>query len=255
MSLRIRSHDDLRLETNVASATRLSSLRAAATIGTVRVPAGPSADRSQLGTVLAVVGAGLLMQGAGDALARTGHQAPVLALFIVGLIVIFTPCAWRLTGSSVSRAERVQVSLVLGVGLLASYIIRSPLILDGFDELAHGGTLMALLDGRSLFATNTVLPVGPYYPGLELVTVAVKWLTGLPLVLDQLVVLVAVRVVLVLCVFLLVERACRSARAGGIGVLAYAASPQFYSFDAQYAYETLALAFAAAVVLPPVRLY
>ena len=98
------------------------------------------------------------------------------------------------------------------------------------------------------FPTNSVLPVSPYYPGLELATAATRWLTGLPLVLDQLIVLAAVRIVLVLGVFLVVERACHSSRAGGIGVLVYAASPQFYGFDAQYAYETIALAFAVAVV-------
>ena len=95
---------------------------------------------------------------------------------------------------------------------------------------------------------NSILLVSPYYPGLELATAATRWLTGLPLVIDQLIVLAAVRLVLVLVVFLVVERACRSSRAGGIGVLVYAASPQFYGFDAQYAYETLALAFAVAVV-------
>lgn len=204
--------------------------------------------RPRTGTVLAVVGSGLLMQGVGDALARTGHQSFVLPFFLLGLVIIFLPCAWRLTSSNATRNERVWVSLVLGVGLLASYIIRSPLILDGFDELAHGATLMRLLDGRSLAPTNTVLPISPYYPGLELVTIATKWLTGLPLLIDQVIVLVAARVVLVLCVFLIVERVCRSPRAGGIGVLTYAANPEFYSFDAQYAYETLALAFAVAVV-------
>ena len=60
--------------------------------------------------------------------------------------------------------------------------------------------------------------------------------------------LAAVRVVLVLVIFLVVERVCHSSRAGGIAVLVYAAGPQFYGFDTQYAYETLALAFAAAAV-------
>ena len=56
------------------------------------------------------------------------------------------------------------------------------------------------------------------------------------------------RIVLVLCFFLIVERACHSSRAGGIGVLVYAANPEFYSLGAQYGYQTLALAFAVAVV-------
>ena len=79
-------------------------------------------------------------------------------------------------------------------------------------------------------------------------TASTRWLTGLPLALDQVIVLAAARIVVVLGVFLVVERACRSSRAGGIGVLAYASNPQFYGFDAQYAYETLALAFAVATV-------
>ena len=205
-------------------------------------------SKSRLGTVLALVGTGLLMQGVGDALDRTGRQPPALPLFLCGIAVVFTACAWRLTGTKASRKERLWVSLVLGLGLLASYIMGHPLLLDSFDEMAHGATLVRMLDSRSLFPANTILPISPYYPGLELVTVATKWLTGLPLALDQVIVLIAARIVLVLCVFLIVERACRSSRAGGIGVLVYAANPQFYGFDAQYAYETLALAFAVAVV-------
>ena len=123
-----------------------------------------------------------------------------------------------------------------------------PLLLDTFDELDHVGTLARILDSHALFPTNTVLPISPYYPGLELATAATKWITGLPLVIDQLVVLSVIRVVLVLGVFLVVERATHSSRAGGIGVLVYAASPQFYGFDAQYAYETIALAFAVGAV-------
>ena len=212
------------------------------------VPVTPPVDRSRLGVVLALVGAGLLMQGAADALARAGHESLARPLFLCAISLLFAACAWRLTSAHAARRERVWVSLVLGLGLLASYVMHHPLQLDGFDELAHVGTLTRLLDSHTLFPTNSILPVSPYYPGLELATAATRWLTGLPLVVDQLIVLAAVRVVLVLVVFLVVERACHSSRAGGIGVLAYAASPQFYGFDAQYAYETIALAFAVAVV-------
>src|SRR5258708_3553304 len=62
------------------------------------------------------------------------------------------------------------------------------------------------------------------------------------------VVLVLARIVVVLCVFLIVERACHSSRAGGLSVLVYAANPEFYSLGAQYGYQTLALAFAVAAV-------
>ena len=216
--------------------------------GSRRQAALPMNHRSRLGSVIAVVGVGLLMVGIADALGRTGHQSPVVPLFLAGLTFIFAPCAWRLTGTAATRNERIWVSVILGLGLLASYLLRSPLIFDDFDELAHGATLTRLLDGGALFHTNPVLPVSPFYPGIELVTIAARWLTGLPLLLDQMVVLVLARIVVVLCVFLIVERACHSSRAGGIGVLVYAANPEFYSLGAQYVYQTLALAFAVAVV-------
>jgi hypothetical protein len=223
-------------------------LRAPPAPKSVTPPVTPSADRSRLGVVLVLVGLGLLMQGGADALARIGHGSPALPLFLFGIALDFAACAWRLTSEHATRKERLWVSVVLGLGLFASYAMLHPLLLDSFDELAHLGTLTRLLNSHALFPRNSILPVSPYYPGLELATAATRWLTGLPLVVDQLIVLSAVRVVLVLAVFLVVERACHSSRAGGIGVLVYAASPQFYGFDAQYAYETIALAFAVAVV-------
>ena len=214
----------------------------------VAQPVEADARQSRFGSVIAMVGLGLLLVGASDALGRNGHLTAVTPLFLAGVALIFGACAWRLTGTAASRDERVWVSVVLGVGLLGSYTLRSPLIFDNFDELSHSATLMRLLDSRTLFPNNPILPVSPYFPGIELVTIATKWLTGLPLLLDQMIVLLMARVVLVLCVFLVVERACRSARAGGVGVLVYAAGPEFYSLGAQYGYQTLALTFAAAVV-------
>jgi hypothetical protein len=214
----------------------------------VTPPAALNVSRSRLGSVVAIVGVGLLLVGAGDALGRTGHQSPVVPLFLAGLTFIFAPCAWRLTGTAATRNERIWVSVILSIGLLAAYLFRSPLIFDNFDELAHGATLVRLLDSGALFQGNPILPVSPFYPGIELVTITTRWLTGLPLLLDQMVVLVLARIVLVLCVFLIVERACHSPRAGGIGALVYAANPEFYSLGAQYGYQTLALAFAVAVV-------
>jgi UvrD-like helicase family protein len=222
--------------------------RASASPENALIPVRLPDDRSRLDVVLVLVGIGLLMQGAADALARNGHTSPALPLFLIGIALDFGACAWRLTSSHATREERVWVSVVLGLSLLASYVMLEPLQLDTFDELDHVGTLVRLLDSRTLFPSNPVLPVSPYYPGLELATVATKWLTGLPLVMDELIVLAVVRVVIVLGIFLVVERVCHSPRAGGIGVLVYAASPQFYGFDAQYAYETIGLAFAVGAV-------
>jgi len=113
-------------------------------------PAAAEPRQSRLGSVIAMVGLGLLLVGMSDALGRDGHLAAVVPLFLVGLALIFSACAWRLTGTAATRNERVWVSGILGVGLLASYTLRSPLIFDNFDELAHSATLMRLLDSRSV---------------------------------------------------------------------------------------------------------
>jgi UvrD-like helicase C-terminal domain len=246
--MNLRSSRGLDVGNSPALPGEPGSPRANSTGPGVAPPTALNVSRSRLGSVVAIVGVGLLMVGAGDALGRTSHQSPVVPLFLAGLAFIFAPCAWRLTGTAARRNERIWVSVILGLALMASYVFRSPLIFDNFDELAHGATLTRLLDSRALFQNNPILPVSPYYPGIQLVTVTTRWLTGLPLLLDQMVVLALTRIVVVLCVFLIVERACHSARAGGIGVLVYAANPDFYSLGAQYGYQTLALAFAVAVV-------
>jgi hypothetical protein len=247
LSLRVPDGRGLDVGNGAALLGESGSQRASSTRPGASPPAASNVSRSRLGFVVAIVGVGLLMLGVADALGRTGHQRPVVPLFLAGLAFIFAPCAWRLTGTAATRNERVWVSAVLGLGLLTSYVFRSPLIFDNFDELAHGATLTRLLDSRSLFQNNPILPVSPFYPGIELVTITTRWLTGLPLLLDQMVVLALARIVLVLCVFLMVERACHSSRAGGIGVLVYVSNPLFYSLGAQYGYQTLALAFAVAV--------
>ena len=178
---------------------------------------GPAPRTSRFGTVTAVVALGVFVDAVAYALARSSHSGPAIPLFLVGLIVIYVPCAWRLTSATATRRERVGVSVVLGAGMLVAYILRSPLIFDGFDELLHGATLAQLMSGHSLLASNTALPVSPYFPGLELLTMAVKWLTGLPVVLAESVVLLATRIVLMLCIFLVVERVCGTARSGESG--------------------------------------
>ena len=117
-------------------------------------PTALNASRSRIGTVVAIVGAGLLMVGLGDAFGRTGPQSPVVPLFLAGLTLIVGPCAWRLTSTAATRNERIWVSVILGLGLQVAYMFRSPLLFYNFDELAHGATLTRLLDSRILFRTT-----------------------------------------------------------------------------------------------------
>ena len=72
-------------------------------------------------------------------------------------------------------------------------------------------------------SSTRMLPVSPHFPGLELATAGVHWLTGLPLFVCQVLVVVTARVTFVLALFLLASRIGRStARSGAATVLLYA---------------------------------
>ena len=95
-------------------------LKKTSSVPTLRV------ERSRLGLVFALVGAGLLLQGAADGLARSGHLSHAIPVFLAGISLQFAACAWRLLGAAAARTERIWVSLALGVGLFASYVMLQP---------------------------------------------------------------------------------------------------------------------------------
>jgi hypothetical protein len=201
--------------------------------------------RTGLGGVLGLVGVGLLIQAVGEHLGRAGRVGDAQICLVVGIALIYIPCAWRLISASTPDRERGRTVVVLGLSLVISAYLLNPLLFTSFDELLHQTTLWQIQYHHGLFTSNTELPVSPYYPGLELVTVGIRDGTGLPNVVAELIVIGLARLMLVLSLFRIVQRGTHSARAGGVAVLVYAASPQFYGFNAAYSYQTLALAFAA----------
>jgi hypothetical protein len=191
----------------------------------------------------------LLAVAAACVVARGGHPGIAPALFWAGLLAQFVPAAARLLNPAVARCERMQVSLLLGVGLLLAHQMAELWQFNQFDELLHLRTLHDIQATGRLFTPHPLLPVSPRFPGLELVTNSLVQLTHAPDQVAGLVVLVVARVLLVSGIFLLTERVTRSSYAGGIGVVIYTCSPQFFFFNAQFAYQTLAIAFAVLLLV------
>lgn len=92
-----------------------------------------------------------------------------------------------------------------------------------------------------------------FYPGRELATTGVHWLTGLPLVGAQILVVLLARSVPVMALFTLVRRGTGSGTAGGLAVLLYVASPQFYFLEAQFSHRAVATALLVALACLLVR--
>lgn len=167
------------------------------------------------------------------------------ALYFLGLLAEVLPLSFVIAGRGTTRATRFASGVILAELLLVSRWLVQPSCFASFDDLLHLTSLWQLVDNRRFLTPNPMLPVGPYYPGLELLTAGVHWATGLPAVPSQLLVLVLARGALIGALYLAFERVAHSSHVAGVAVVLYMANPEFYSFDAQYAYETLALAWAA----------
>jgi hypothetical protein len=164
-----------------------------------------------------------------------------IALFWPGLLLQFTPVAVRLLRRGVGRGERVRLCILLAVGLLLAHQLAEFWEFNQFDELQHLRSLRDLEATGALFTDNPLLPVSPRFPGLELVTDAVIQLLHVPDQAAGLIVVAAARIMLVGGLFFFAERLTNSSFAAGISVLIYTTSPQFFFFNAQFAYQTLAL--------------
>ncbi|MGH2974044.1 MAG: hypothetical protein ACRDLL_04140 [Solirubrobacterales bacterium] len=214
-------------------------------------PAASDVMQWRLGAApaLALLAAGgLVMVAFGNDAARegTGGAQP---LFWGGLAAIYAPIFFRLLSASASRAERITLVAVLAVSLFAVRILAAPTGFVRFDELGTWRATNEVLQTGRLLSPNPLIVSTAGFPGLEAVTASVAQLGHLSIFHAGEIVLGLARLTLMVVLFLFLERTTRSARAAGIGVAVYACNPSFLYFDAQFAYESLALMLAATFLL------
>ena len=211
-------------------------------------PAASESWQSQRGVVPVGTAAGLLVVSLGYSWGWAGRSTPARVLFFSGVLIIFAVSAWKLLAAGTRRKERIVASVAQVVGLTVASFLASPLLFTGYDELLHQVSLWQWATHRGVLAHNSLMPISVRYPGLEALTLGFRWLTGLPIGACEMATVLVSRVVLVLALFFVVERLTSSARAAGAAVVVYSASPQFYSFNAAFSYQTLALATGCACV-------
>jgi hypothetical protein len=164
-------------------------------------------------------------------------------LYWVGLLLLIVPCSLRLAGSSASRRERVGLVLLVGLGLLAIEYFISPLSFNNHDEFGHLRETFDIMSSRHLFPFDPIQAEYTSFPGIAIATSTFAHLSGLSILSSWSLVFISVRVMELLALFLILERATRSPRCAGLGVLLYLGNPSFMYFDAHFAYESFALPF------------
>lgn len=237
------------------SQTALPAPRGAPPPAPARLRQGPGERGFEIGAapLLALAASiGLVLIALGNNAAREGETAAE-ALFWGGLVLIYTPIAARLTARGASRAERISLVLVLTASLYVVKILAAPTGFLRFDELGTWRATDAVVESGRFFASNPLVVSTEGFPGLEAITAALAQLADISIFHAGLVVIGVAKVTLMLAIFLFLERVSGSARAAGLGAAVYACNPSFLYFDAQFAYESLALLLAATLLILAVR--
>lgn len=169
-------------------------------------------------------------------------------LFWLGLLVMLLPSAYRLVALEVSRRERIAIVVGLGLAFYLVKVLHSPFAFTYSDEFLHLFNTNQILQSGGLFTENPVLQVSPMFPGLASVTAALTTLTGLSVFTSGLLVIGVARLILFLAFYLFAEQASYSSRVAGLATLFYMCHSNFLFWSAQFAYESLALPLAIAVL-------
>jgi hypothetical protein len=218
-------------------------------------PAGRS--RLPVSVVALSAATGVLVVAAADTAGRLGHASSPWAdhLYWLGQLLILAPVAARLLSRRVLTAgQTATLAVVLAVAEYLVKVCYSPAAFTYPDELMHWRTMADILQTGKLFTPNNLLPISPFYPGLEDVTSALASITGLSIFTSGLIVAGTAHLLLVCLLYVLFSHVSGSHRIAGIATLLYASDSLFASFDAMFVYQTLAMPFLILTVLAVWRL-
>lgn len=218
----------------------------------VDAPPAASPPWGRVPVLALAMAVGVALVASANALTRTGREGGE-SLFWLGLFAIVIPTMWRVSSAQASRSERLVLVILASLAMYGVKVIHDPFGFTFADELIHQHNADEILRTARLFGDNSLLPITPFYPGLEAVTAAVAALTGLSTFGAGLLVVGVARVILAVAIVLVVEGVFRSSRAGAVASLLYIAAPNYLYWSAQFSYESLALPIGLLVLAMVVK--
>lgn len=173
-------------------------------------------------------------------------------LFWLGLLALFVPITMRMLSPTPARQERIALLILLGSALYLLRDLEQPLAFGYNDEFLDWRGALNIATSGHLFRASPILPIGPFYPGLEIVTTALSSLTGLSIFVSGMIVLEVGGLILVLALYLFYEYLSGSAQMAAVAMLFYMAQTTFFS-DTIFHYEDLAIPLMAFVLFAIAR--
>jgi hypothetical protein len=195
----------------------------------------------------------LLLSAASANASRDGYEWAVPG-FYLSIALLFFPAIVRLALPDTSRSERIANLIIAALGLFMLRVIRAPQSFTGFDEYLHWATAQNIVERGHLFTPNVLLPIGPSFPGLEVVVTAITQLSGVSIFVSAIVCLAVARILFVGALFLIYERISGSARVAALGCVFYMGCSTFVFFDTSFSYESFAMPLLALALLLDLRM-
>ncbi|MEO5744911.1 MAG: hypothetical protein ABIQ53_10030 [Terracoccus sp.] len=204
-------------------------------------PVGPDVARAPFwawwGVFSIATVAGTVLIGGSYRHAISGD--PSYLAFWAGVLVFMLPVGAFVASALARRSGLLMVVAASGLFLYVPKILRNPFGPTYHDELAHWRQVADIAGSGHLFVSNTTIPIIRSFPGLHIVTLTMREISGLSTWSSALVLLAIVHVVDLLAVFLIIEGLTRSWRIGAIGAFLYSLNSSYMYFHTQFAYESL----------------
>src|SRR6476659_53025 len=194
----------------------------------------------------------LMAQAIGTIGARNGDGWADTVYWLSAGAMILVVAAAQISPRPTAR-ERLGLIVGLGLALYGIKLLANPVGLTYFDELSHARTALDSSNSGHLLSENPLLPISPYFPGLEIVSVSLSKLTGLSLFPSGALAIGVGRLVLLGGLFALFTEAAGSRRIAGLACVVYMANPSFLYFDAGFSYESFALPLCIAALAMTLR--
>lgn len=176
-------------------------------------------------------------------IASSGDTTRHFTWFWLGFFAGTLPIVIFLVHRRVSDAQRVSLVVALAFWSLVPKWIRTGIQPTYSDEYQHARLLHNIASTGIPSLQPSVLLVGAHFPGLELASSGFASLTGISVQWSAVIIVGFAHAAILIGIFALAVEITRSVRAGAIAAIAYFLNPGFLYFDAQFAYETLALVF------------